>query len=164
MPPKLAILALGPRGCEICHSPSELSAADSDGHHHDPSLQPFTWDVSSLPCLPLLGPLNHSSSIKAAKCPPNAMKGQSRTFISCNDCVRARWCERCYKFWCRNCYQVERTKYTHLQTVELEQNPKLAAVVQNESKESIKVFMGLCVENCLVGELMSGTGEGGMWG
>jgi len=30
--------------------------------------------------------------------------------------------------------------------------------------ESIKVHMGLCIENCLVGEMMSGAGSLGMGG
>jgi hypothetical protein len=30
--------------------------------------------------------------------------------------------------------------------------------------DGIKVFNNLCVENCLVGEMMAGAGSGGMWG
>jgi hypothetical protein len=29
---------------------------------------------------------------------------------------------------------------------------------------SIKVFNDLCVENCLVSEMLAGAGSGGMWG
>jgi hypothetical protein len=32
------------------------------------------------------------------------------------------------------------------------------------SKETIKVHMGLCLEHCLVGEMMAGAGSHGMWG
>jgi hypothetical protein len=32
-----------------------------------------------------------------------------------------------------------------------------------KAKEEIKVHMGLCVDTCLVGEMMAGSGAGGMW-
>jgi len=35
---------------------------------------------------------------------------------------------------------------------------------QVPKSESIKVHMGLCIENCLVGEMMSGAGSFGMLG
>lgn len=28
----------------------------------------------------------------------------------------------------------------------------------------VKVYMGFCVERCLVSQLYTGSGEGGMWG
>jgi hypothetical protein len=35
---------------------------------------------------------------------------------------------------------------------------------ESQQQQEIKVHMGLCVDTCLVGELMSGAGEGGMCG
>jgi len=35
---------------------------------------------------------------------------------------------------------------------------------EGRKKEDIKVHMGLCVDNCLVGEMMAGAGSIGMWG
>jgi hypothetical protein len=34
---------------------------------------------------------------------------------------------------------------------------------QGLSSKEIKVHMGLCVETCLVREMMSGAGSAGMW-
>ena len=41
---------------------------------------------------------------------------------------------------------------------------ELATETKAGKGSSVKVFNGLCVENCLVGEMLAGTGSGGMWG
>jgi hypothetical protein len=39
-----------------------------------------------------------------------------------------------------------------------------ATVTNAPNGNSVKVFSKLCVEHCLVGEMMSGAGSNGMWG
>jgi hypothetical protein len=37
-------------------------------------------------------------------------------------------------------------------------------VITPQKSASVKVLNNLCVENCLVGEMMAGAGNSGMWG
>ena len=39
-----------------------------------------------------------------------------------------------------------------------------ASVERGVASTPVKVFSKLCVEHCLVGEMMSGSGSNGMWG
>ena len=127
----LATVALGPEGCQKCHSAPEGAKI---------------YGVSLDDELPLIPPAPRwGSSVRAAMMPPD---GERRFFARCSQCVKDRRCERCNAWWCEDCYTVPLDK-------------RQGNAVQ---EEGIKVHMGLCTQNCLVEELYSGAGEGGMWG
>lgn len=73
--------------------------------------------------------------------------------------------------WCATCYDPKRTnKLKNLEKLSdagllyLPTEEELALPESSTSKDqSIKVFNGFCVENCLVGEMMAGAGSMGMW-
>ncbi|KAJ5096242.1 hypothetical protein NUU61_005598 [Penicillium alfredii] len=87
--PAVATVALGPRGCDGCHSSPE---------------GPAIWGQSSDVQFPLLSPPPlHVSSVAAAKRPP-VIPGEHPVLISrCADCLTDRWCHRCNKWFCANC-------------------------------------------------------------
>lgn len=154
--PSIATVALGPHGCEECHSTPETPAV-------------FGKCVDSQ--IPLLGPVpSHSSTLRAALRPEQNEDGTfPRLVLRCEDCLRGRWCEQCNRWWCEDCYPdpVSRTYMrTELQQLELRDELQRNgwATLTNEPKVSTKVFSKLCVEHCLVGEMMSGAGSYGMWG
>ncbi|KAI4131442.1 MAG: hypothetical protein LQ341_006362 [Variospora aurantia] len=95
--------------------------------------------------LPLLAPTPlFASTVKAAQSiSPNE---NAKFYARCTLCMRDRRCSLCNAWWCENCY----TPPSH----------RPIGTVQADTK----VYLGLCVQNCLVGELYSGAGEGGMWG
>lgn len=87
--PTIASVALGPRGCHICHSSPEGPG-------------------STVNQLPLLSPPPlHSSLIKVAQeVPSNGPRTAPLPFYArCVSCLKHRWCVRCNKWWCENCYQ-----------------------------------------------------------
>lgn len=118
--------------------------------------------LSSLRCstidrLPLLSPPTiHSSTIKAAKQPLQGIGIEKKLLVRCIDCLRTRYCEGCHKWWCEDCYETS-SGYSSNQPWDL-------GFESAHSDKTVKVHMGLCVENCLVGEMMSGAGSNGMWG
>jgi hypothetical protein len=150
--PAIATVALGPAGCETCHSCPE---------------GPAIYGHSPTSALPLLSPIPlHSSSLRAAQIPQTADGSQPPSlYARCEDCLKGRWCERCHKWWDEDCY----TASTVAQRTELQQTEFIEDVSANGTtrimpKKIIKVHMGLCVENCLVDEMMAGAGSNGMWG
>ncbi|KAF1974855.1 hypothetical protein BU23DRAFT_553095 [Bimuria novae-zelandiae CBS 107.79] len=148
--PAIATVALGPHGCEQCQSCPE---------------DPAVFGQSPASQLPLLSPIPlHSSSLRAAQM-PHTLDGSASPplFVRCEDCLKGRWCERCHKWWDEDCYTVSTiAQRTELQQTEYMENAPLDGAAP--SKQSIKVHMGLCVNNCLVGEMMAGAGSNGMWG
>lgn len=148
----LATVALGPAGCETCHSASEGPAiyGDSPAAH-----------------FPLLSPVPlHGSTLRAAKA-PHTIDGSSPPplFMRCEDCLKGRWCERCHKWWDEGCYAGSTlAQRTELQQTELAETFTTDGVLTMIPKQTIKVHMGLCIEHCLVGEMMAGAGSNGMWG
>lgn len=97
--------------------------------------------------LPLLSPPPlFASTVKAAQCP--APGENAKFYARCTRCLQDRRCESCNAWWCEDCY------------TPLSQRSKQA----RKSADEIKVHMGLCVQKCLVEELYTGAGEGGMWG
>ncbi|MCJ1477196.1 hypothetical protein MMC13_005867 [Lambiella insularis] len=146
--PMTATVALGPNGCQLCHSapegPAILGRAPPDQ-------------------LPLLDPPPlHSSKISVAQTLPSAthISSDLRLFLRCRLCLIDRWCEGCNKFFCENCYQTwETSTYTQLQKAEMAENGSGPGL-----RMGIKVHLGLCIEDCLVGEMYNGAGSGGMWG
>ncbi|KAJ5964610.1 uncharacterized protein N7479_004486 [Penicillium vulpinum] len=87
--PTMATVALGPRGCDGCHSSPE---------------GPAIWGQSSDIQFPMLSPPPlHSSSVAAAK-RPGLIPGEHPVLIArCADCLTNRWCHRCNKWFCGNC-------------------------------------------------------------
>ncbi|KAL5333590.1 hypothetical protein BJX70DRAFT_55887 [Aspergillus crustosus] len=87
--PAIATVALGPRGCEGCHTSPE---------------GPAIWGQSRNETFPLLSPPPfHSSSLAAAK-RPALFPGERPVLIArCTDCLTDRWCHRCNKWFCSSC-------------------------------------------------------------
>lgn len=87
--PAIATVALGPRGCDGCHSSPE---------------GPVIWGQSPDEHFPLLSPLPlHSSTVTAAK-RPALFPGEHPVLIArCAECLTDRWCHRCNKWFCASC-------------------------------------------------------------
>ncbi|CAL5869363.1 uncharacterized protein PFLUO_LOCUS3592 [Penicillium psychrofluorescens] len=87
--PAIATVALGPRGCDGCHSSPE---------------GPAIWGQSPDVQFPLLSPLPlHLSSVAAAQS-PELINGEHPVLIArCAGCLTDRWCHRCNKWFCSNC-------------------------------------------------------------
>lgn len=147
--PMSVTVALGTTGCQICHSTPEGPAVPGK---------------SPLDHLPLLDPPpRHASSISVAQMIPTSSAQSTKSlplFVRCMCCLTDRWCEGCNKFWCESCYQTNETStYTRMQKVEAVENGSGIGL-----RMGIKVHLGLCIEDCLVGEMYNGAGSGGMWG
>ena len=135
--PRLANISL--KGCKICGSCPEGPA------YVGKSPESF---------LPLLAPLPlYSSTVKVAQIPPSEALSDPPLIARCEQCLKDRWCRNCNAWWCESCYKPPARV--------LGKDERLQVISDNES---IKLHLGLCVENCLVSELYSGVGEGGMWG
>jgi hypothetical protein len=133
IPPKVATHALD--GCSGCgRAPEGLSKLG----------------FATMDRFPLLAPPTlHSSTTKAAKTPSRGIDHEKKLLVRCIDCLRNRYCESCHQWWCEDCYEVANSR----------RNPKQPYHVVFESAQSdktVKVHMGLCVERCLVGKMMSG--------
>lgn len=145
--PTIATVALGPSGCQVCHSAPEGPAIPG----HAPADQ-----------LPLLDPPPlHSSKVSVAQTIPSTGPNfhDIPLFLRCKLCLADCWCQACNKFWCENCYQTNETStYGQMQKAEMAGNGSWPGL-----RMGIKVHLGLCIEDCLVGEMYNGS-EGGMWG
>ena len=158
--PTIATIALGPEGCAGC----------GKGPEETP-----TWGESDMKDFPLLSPPPHSGKLVDAVRPPGAALGKSsqrqRLIVSCKWCLVNRYCDSCHKWWCADCYNPKQSN--KLRDLEALSNTGLLYLPAPEELEtsgsdgakgdSIKVFNGFCVENCLVGEMMAGAGSNGMW-
>jgi hypothetical protein len=149
--PAVATIALG-FGCETCHTCTE---------------GPAIFGRSPVSYLPLLSPLpRHSCSVRAAQM-PHTIDGSSAPplFARCEECLKSRWCQRCHKWWDENCYAGSAlAQRTELQQTEYTESVGSNGITTLVPQQIIKVHMGLCVEHCLVGEMMAGAGSNGMWG
>ncbi|KAL9094779.1 MAG: hypothetical protein Q9165_003050 [Trypethelium subeluteriae] len=150
--PQVANVALGPSGCANCGNAPEQVAI---------------FGISSTEKLPLLCPPPlHSSTLRAAQSPFYLRDSPSSSLtVRCEECLEGRWCERCNVWWCEECYREPASRF---QMQQQQQNSTTGAPggTSNGSgnpSEKIKVHLGLCVEHCLVGEMMSGAGSNGMW-
>ena len=130
LPPRLASIALGARGCQKCHAAPE---------------PPLVFGQTLACQLPLLPPAPlFSSRVKAAQ---SLAIGENPAFYArCTACMKDRRCEQCNSWWCEDCY-----------TPPTENFP-------SNADNGVKVLLGFCVSHCLVEELYTGAGEGGMWG
>ncbi|KAE8349808.1 hypothetical protein BDV28DRAFT_54004 [Aspergillus coremiiformis] len=87
--PAIATVALGPNGCDGCHTSPE---------------GPAIWGQSPNGQFPLLTPLPlHLSSIALAKRPSLFPDAQPILVARCAECLNDRWCYRCNKWFCENC-------------------------------------------------------------
>ena len=160
----LATIALGPEGCAGCGT----APADAP-----------VWGETDCKEFPLLHPPPFSGKLIDACRPPRRMtshqeKPVPRRFIaSCTWCLANRHCESCHRWWCGDCYDPKQqtAKLKNLQRLQkaglnyLPSREELSYTDSNSQKSaSVKVYNNLCVENCLVGEMMAGAGSGGMWG
>ena len=135
--PRLATISL--KGCKVCGSCPE---------------GPACVGKSPESYLPLLAPLPfYSSTVRVAQIPPSEVLSAPQLIARCEQCLTGRWCRNCNAWWCESCYKPP--------TRVLDKNEELQVKLSNGS---IKVHLGLCVDQCLVSELYSGVGEGGMWG
>ncbi|KAG9248777.1 hypothetical protein BJ878DRAFT_286855 [Calycina marina] len=57
--------------------------------------------------LPLLAPIPlQCSTVKAAKTPAGVGSGpEKKLLMRCGNCLRDRYCHKCFKWWCEECYQ-----------------------------------------------------------
>lgn len=161
--PTIATVALGPTGCESCGTCPE---------------GPARFGETSESTLPLLSPApSHSSTVHAAQRPQQATLTNDSPppplLLRCEDCLRARWCERCNRWWCETCYEEPRSRIhlrTEMQQLELRDQLRdggwedVTRTVYEGDGPQIKVYSKLCTEHCLVSEMMSGAGSNGMWG
>lgn len=87
--PTIATIALGPEGCQDCHTSPEGPAAFGDCDPSD---------------LPLLAPVPlHSSTVRACMRPEPRGGGKfPRLILRCEDCLRGRYCEQCHRWWCED--------------------------------------------------------------
>ena len=141
--PKIATVRLD--GCASCGSCPEGPAC--------PGKSPESH-------LPLVSPPPlHSATVKAAQSLDTSMTGGSHPeFIArCEFCLTDRWCSNCNVWWCEDCYSSPHAK------ANVEGLSSLSAMPM-ASYAAMKVHNGLCVERCLVKELLRKGGEGGMWG
>lgn len=97
--------------------------------------------------LPLLSPPPlYASTVKAAQCVGIGPHENKKLYARCVECMAGRRCGLCNAWWCENCYKV----------------PDKQSSGAPQTK--IQVHMGFCVQKCLVEQLWTGAGEGGMWG
>ena len=152
--PAIATVALGERGCEICGTCPEGSAVFGESPEY---------------MVPLLSPPpSHSSTLRAAQRPQPVDSRFPRLIMRCEDCLRGRWCERCNRWWCEDCYKepINRVQRTELQQAELREQLRNDGIdsVTGTRGDQVKVYSRLCIEHCLVSEMMQGAGSNGMWG
>ena len=153
----LASMAVGPAGCDGCGCA--------------PNGAPV-WSESDAMEFPLLSPPPASGQLKDAIRPPHSEK--QRLIVSCTWCLTNRHCESCHRWWCGTCYNPKKARKSRILEAVMDQSglsylPTADELSMDDTTgsgagKSVKVFNGLCVENCLVGEMMAGAGSGGMWG
>jgi hypothetical protein len=147
LPPAVAVIAL--QGCSSCHSAPEGIV---------------NYGVTPSQDLPLLTPPPfHSSTIKAATRSNKTINGKkARLLQRCRDCLTGRYCESCHKWWCEDCYELivgnEGMKSLHA----VISGVLVAGHSEGPDSNNFKVYMGLCVEDCLLDEMMSGAGSSSM--
>lgn len=139
--PAIATVALGPSGCETCHSSPE---------------GPAIFGQSPATYFPLLAPPPlHSRALRAAQLPHTIDGGKPPPLIvRCEGCLKGRWCERCHKWWDEECY----TGSAIAQRTELQQTEFIEEIHgdgNTVTKHKIKVYNGLCIEQCLVADGLS---------
>ncbi|KAL9109905.1 MAG: hypothetical protein Q9227_005428 [Pyrenula ochraceoflavens] len=150
----LATISLGAHGCDSCGRAPQFYP------------NPPTLGISAPSAFPLLSPPPSVPTIAAAVQPTtHPSNPHPWLLMSCKFCLANRWCEQCNRWWCHECYDPQST----LQDPSNYEIPpdggmEFGAMIGPKDREKIKVWNGLCTKFCLVGEMMAGGGEGGMWG
>ena len=157
----LASIALGSRGCAGCGRAPEGAPI---------------WGKSNMLEFPLLRPPPMSGQIIDAVRPPSegGSSQARRLIVSCSWCLANRHCENCHRWWCGACYNPQKKTARRKQIENLIEFTDLSYLPAREefrgdgknergTANNVKVLNGLCVEHCLVGEMMA-AGSGGMWG
>jgi hypothetical protein len=147
--PAVANIALGARGCESCGScPEQPAIFDRDARCYFPLLAP---------------PPLHASTVRAAQLPSLTYGTKAPPLIlRCLDCLRDRWCAKCNKWWCEDCYH-EPVSRARRQYQESQQDGGWSTeAFSTNSASAVKVYSSLCVESCLIGEMLPVID--GMWG
>lgn len=135
--PKLATVSL--KGCQMCGScPEGIAYPGKSPASHLPLVSPVPF---------------HSSNVRVAQMPPVETASLPPLIARCSRCLDDRWCGNCNAWWCESCYTPPREGLNQAENMQ-----------SKEDGGNIKVYYGVCVENCLVSELYSGVGEGGTWG
>jgi hypothetical protein len=143
IPPRVATYSVG--GCSGCRTaPERFSKFGSSPLEQFPLLAP---------------PALHASTIKAAKAP--FIGSGNKLLLRCMDCLRNRFCESCHKWWCEDCYEIPNQGHGLGPSQPWE---TMGTTLGGHPEKNVKVHIGLCVEDCLVAEMMSGAGSNGMWG
>lgn len=162
LPPAIAGVVLGSQGCETCGTCPETPAA---------------FGQSDATALPLLAPPpTHSSTVRAAQRPSTTSDKFPHLIARCEDCLRGRWCERCNRWWCEKCYHEPKSRTAdaavpqittglqsqdvHVQSVEW--GGPAASGPATTQGAPVKVYSKLCVEHCLMGQMMMSAD--GYWG
>jgi hypothetical protein len=141
LPAAIATIALGDQGCKVCkESPEGLAVFGKSPASHLPLMAP---------------PPLHDSTVRAAQMPSSDLGLLNPgTILRCAECLRSRWCERCHGWWCESCF-MPGGQMTPPASQEMQQPiDGLAAPQQVISSPQIKVHMGLCVEKCLVNDMV----------
>lgn len=144
--PIIAMITL--RGCQSCGTcPEGVAYPGESPQSHLPLLSP---------------PPMHTHTVESAQRFDANGKQPSPTILRCRTCLRDRWCERCNAWWCEDCYSGPSRRPG--QVMPASESQSTESVPMQRPSEGIKVHNGLCVSHCLVNELLTGGGEGGMWG
>lgn len=151
--PAMATIALGPEGCAGCGRAPENAP---------------TWPEANITEFPLIWPPPHSGKLVDAVRPPRRPSSTTgalpqRLIVSCSWCMDNRHCESCHRWWCASCYDPSTNK--NFQTLEHLRDAGINFYLSGRElsmsqtyDRNIKVFNGLCTQNCLVGEWMAGAG------
>lgn len=127
--PHIATVALGPRGCDGCHSSPE---------------GPAIWGQSPDEHFPLLSPPPlHSSSQAVAKRPALFPDEHPVLIARCAECLNHRWCHRCNKWFCHKCLP-------HPDRAGFRLSPHQTAVRgrrDSQSSDSSSLDQGVCREH-----------------
>ena len=161
----VATVALGSAGCAECGSaPEGLASFPSSPIPHLPLLSPpprFDGCVRNAQRPPGVNVDDDFTGEGTSNCKRSnkaSIDGSDRAslLVRCRDCVLDRWCQECRRWWCENCYPADLNLFYH--------SFSTSEKSETRSQTGMKVSMGLCVERCLVPQMMAGAGSGGMWG
>lgn len=94
----LATVSLGQSGCTLCGGFPQLRNG------------PLHWGSAPANAFPLLSPLPHSGKLDLAAAPPHGIGHGSGLVVSCEQCLKGRWCSECNKYWCFDCYAPDQSE------------------------------------------------------
>ncbi|KAK8170708.1 hypothetical protein BC567DRAFT_102303 [Phyllosticta citribraziliensis] len=136
--PAVANVALGPTGCQSCHSCPE---------------GPAIFGKSPATHLPLLSPPPLCSSTVQAAQRPSSVPGSPPPILiaRCEECLRGRWCERCNKWWDEDCYFGSTSSNAAAMTLTAMQQAEQLQSITNENGQPSKNIKGHRPSSTLAG-------------